>query len=260
MMDLAASHFRKHCRATPSQWFPMVPKYGQLWWIWGMHRAHFGHTMTSALRTWNWEIMSAMCSPGGKVKFHIRGGTPNWDPRLSSKSLLYNQWEKHWSMVPTYTKIMLGTPQYQAMKDHEGMTNTLGWHSSTCFDDHDPTIELLRPFHSNNQFHYKKIWATGLCIKTWLAISTFRISKPQSRNSENRNALPKKQRPARASDKQRIGAQCRLQPESGGKPLCTIGCWSMRLVPPKKLTGPWAPAILRMGHIKSQKTIEIEHH
>lgn len=134
----------------------------------------------------NWEIMSAMCSPGGKVKFHIRG-VLNWDPRLSSKSLLYNQWEKHWSMVPTYTKIMLGTSQYQAMKDHEGMTNTLGWHSSTCFDDHDPTIELLRPFHSNNQFHYKKIWATGLCIKNSLAISTVRISKPQSRNSENRN-------------------------------------------------------------------------
>ena len=61
-----------------------------------------------------------------KSQVPYQGGTPNWDPRLSSKSLLYNQWEKHWSMVPTYTKIMLGTPQYQAMKDHEGMTNTLG--------------------------------------------------------------------------------------------------------------------------------------
>ena len=103
----------------------MVPKYGQLWWIWRMHRAHFGHTMTSALRTWNWEIMSAMCSPGGKVKFHIRGVLPQLGPQVIIQVIAI-QWEKHWSMVPTYTKIRLGTPHYQAMKDHEGMTNTLG--------------------------------------------------------------------------------------------------------------------------------------
>lgn len=150
---------------------------------------HFGHTIRWA------------CSPGGKVKFHIRGrptptGTPGYHPchcyTINGKNT--GLWYQHITYITK--NHVRNTPISSNFRIMKEWPTPWVWHSSTCFDDHDPTIELLRPFHSNNQWATTKKYMGHGAMHQKLACY-FHCPKFQSPNSvtlkiASRTSPPKK--------------------------------------------------------------------